>query len=167
MGIISNNNVIISGGSTGSFKELGYFKRKGMGSRGDYYKAVVPLINVDNSQIDRFSYTSGRLEMIRFNGCCYKGVILIDFKMQKEYNTENYHWTNIHVTSAGANPCKFTYNGQKWAGMHLYYTVQSYSLYFQGFSTEALDITLTTYQDVRDNSIVNSEIYNSLVIGTA
>lgn len=166
MGIYSNGTQVISAGKiTAGTPELGYFKRKQIGSRPDYLKAVIPLVNVDNSQIDRFSYTSGRLEMIRTNGCCYQGVVLIDFKMQKNYNSTGYHWTEIHVSRGSADPCKFTYNGQLWAGIHHWYNVQAHDVYFTGFSTEALDLGYLTYYNVNSSTVTNSEIYNSLVIG--
>ena len=168
MAIYSNNVNLLNSGKIYPYgKELGYFKRMYLGSRSDYYKAVVPLVNLNNSSVSRFSYTAGRIDMIRSNGCCYQGGGYMDFEMQKVYNSTNYHWKNIHVNGSYCNPCKFTYQGNLWAGMHIFLSVQAHAIYFSGFSAEALNLGYIAYQDTRDSSILNSEVYNSLVIGTA
>lgn len=166
MAIYSNGTSVVDNGSiTSGVPELGYFKRKRLGGRPDYYKAVIPLVNLTNSPIDRFSYTSGRIEMIRPNGCCYQGGVFIDFKMQKNYNSTGYHWTEFHMSRGTADPCTFTYNGTKWGGIHIWYNVQAHDVYFSGMSTEALDLGYLTYYNTNGSIISNSEIYNSLVIG--
>lgn len=168
MAIYSNNNPMMGDAHIYNFgKESNYFKRKKIGSRSDYLMAVVPLVNLDNSDPSRFSYTAGRMEMIRTNGCCYQGDVTIDFIMQKPYNSTSYYWRNIHTNGSYAVPCTFTYQGTKWGGIRIWYNVQEHDIYFSGFSTEALDKGYLTYYNSSTSSVTNSEIYNSLVLGTA
>ena len=70
-----------------------------IGHRPNFYKAVIPLVELDNTNIGAFSYTSGRFDLIRTNGCCIQSSVLIDIKAIKIYNSEDFDLFVINLDS--------------------------------------------------------------------
>jgi hypothetical protein len=141
-----------------------------IGSKNSYTRAVLPLCEIDNSNISKFSYTSGRFDFVRTNGCCSYLPMHIEIKMQKEYNKASPMWFIMHNNLPdNIRPCTFTKNEQLYGGLEIFYTVQGHNCYFNGLSTLHKLYNDTTniyweYLDTRDDSIVDEEINNSLVI---
>lgn len=138
-----------------------------IGWRPDYYRAVVPLCEIDAA--GTFSYSSGRFDFIRTNGCCSQLPLHIELKMKNANDGTNVYLEVIHNNlTSNIRPCKFTKNGQLYGGLEVFYNVQAHDIYFLGHTT-LIDLYETKnvywkYQDVRDNSVSDTEIYNSLVI---
>lgn len=173
MSIYSDNKIIFfndSGLNTGYDEgwdniESGFQRRIFLGFMPTYQKGVIPLVNLDNSNISRYSYSSGRIEFIRSIGSAYQGDKIVDFKMQKNYNSSNYHWTEYHRDSSTIQRCKFTWNGIPWGGLYSYSSAQSHMAWFWGSSTEELsEGWYIPYQRTDNNNVINSEIYNSLIL---
>jgi len=139
-----------------------------IGFRPDYYRAVLPLCKLDNSDPNNFSYTSGRFDFIRTNGCCSELPMHIEIKMQKKYNSTTPEVFIMHNNLPDKiRPCTFTKNNIKYGGLELFYNVQAHNVYFIGISNlsdyESKSV-YWKYLDTRDNSIVDTEINNSLEI---
>jgi|SaaInlStandDraft_4_1057021.scaffolds.fasta_scaffold25392_2 hypothetical protein len=140
-----------------------------IGSRPDYARAVVPLCELTNASISNFSYTSGRFDFVRTNGCCSQLPLHVEIKMQKAYNSTSPMWFTMHNNLPdNIKPCTYEYGGIKYGGLEVYYNVQSHHLYFIGFTTldDIYDSgsSYIRYIDVRDGSVINTEINDSLVI---
>ena len=140
-----------------------------IGGRYDYYRAVLPLCEVDNSNPDKFSYTSGRFDFIRSNGCCSQLPMHVEIKMQKKYNTASPMWFIMHNNlPSNARPCTFTKNGQLYGGLEVYHDQHESFIYFNGITTlNALYNTTDIgweYLNATNNSVTDTEIKNSLVI---
>ncbi len=151
---------------------IGLKKYKGLiGSRGDFLKAVVPLVELtdgNGSRKSAFSYTEGRFSLVRSNGCCIQSPVMIDIKAIKKYNLENMDLYKINLDTDHVKPCKFIYKGKLWGGLHIYDVVQSHYLLFNGWSN-CEELVYIPYEDVRgtDNGgqgVINSEVKNSLEI---
>lgn len=137
-----------------------------IGYRTDYFRAVVPLCEI---KLNTISYTSGRLDFIRKNGCCSQLPLHIDIKVENDGDGINIQSFTIHNNlPANMRLCKFTKNGITYGGLEVFYNVQAHNVYFIGVSTlEPLFSSRNAYwkyKDVRDNSISDTEINNSLVI---
>ena len=135
--------------------------RKIIGNRPDYFRAVIPLVLLDNTNISSFSYTSGRFEFITSSGCCILSSILVDIKSSKIYNTETFDLYSLQLDT-GVKKCKFMHNGFLYGGLEIYTGAQSHSLLFDGVTNCSLDYL--SYLDVRDGTIINQEINDSLEV---
>lgn len=177
MGIISNNYVIFQNGGyqtgadqTWNNPETGYQRKLFLGFMDNYYKGVVPLALLDNSSISRYSYTSGRIEIIRYNGVAWHGPAIVDFKIQKNYNSTDYHWTEMHRNSSYVQKCKFTWNGLPWGGIAITapsihaHTAWFYGMSYHDYGGAQMDQWYIPYYRTDTSSVLNSEIYNSLSI---
>lgn len=140
-----------------------------IGSRRDYRKAVIPLVDLTDGNGTRkgsFSYTAGKFELVRTNGCCIQSSVIIDIKAIKAYASENMSLTKIHLDDAHVKPCTFLLNGRKYGGLHIYFNVQDHGVLFNGWSNcEALGYY--DYIDVRGDDgdgVTNKEINDSLTI---
>jgi len=140
-----------------------------IGSRVDYRKAVIPLVELTDGNGTRksaFSYTAGKFELIRTNGCCVQSPVVIDIKAIKKYDSEEMDLFANHISSDYVKPCEFLLNGKKYGGLHVYYTVQAHGLFFNGWSN-CEELGYIDYVDVRGDDgagITNQEINDSLVI---
>jgi hypothetical protein len=155
-----------------NFENAGYGLKKYknfIGSRRDYRKAVIPLVELtdgDGTRKSAFSYTAGKFEFIRTNGCCIQSPIVIDIKAIKAYNSENMNLFSLHISSDYVKPCVFLLDGKKYGGLHIYYNVQSHGLFFDGWSN-CSKLGYYDYIDVRGDDgagVTNQEINDSLVI---
>jgi len=144
-------------------------KQYKVGSILSYYRCVVPLCEIDNSNISKFSYTSGRFDFVKINGNESPLNMHVEIKMQKKYNTANPMWYIMHNNLPdNVRPCKFIKNGQEYGGLEIYKDAHENDIYFVGMTT-LTELYNTTdiaweYKDTRDNSIVDTEINNSLEI---
>ena len=146
-----------------------HLEKHRIGSSPPYHRCVIPLCEIDNTNITKFSYTSGRFDFIKHNGNVSQLPLHIEIKMQKQYNTASPMWFIMHNNlPTNMRPCKFTKNGQLYGGLEIYYTVNEHTCYFMGITTLSTlynsKISYWHYQDVRDDSITDTEIKNSLVI---
>jgi hypothetical protein len=137
-----------------------------LGYRLDYYRAVVPLCEISSNDS---SYTSGRFDFVRSNGCCSKLPLHVEIKMANAFDGSNVDTFIMHNNLPdNVRPCTFTKNGQQYGGLEVYYTVQGHYVYFIGSSTlEDLYLTKNVYWkylDTRDDSVSDTEINDSLVI---
>lgn len=176
MGIISDGVSITQNGYINTFSNIEQgqrYRRLNLGYMPTYQYGVIPLVCLDQSvSIGHESYTSGRIEFCRSNGCCYKGGDYVDFKMQKNYNSNSsYHWTEYHRNSQSVVKCRFTWNGKPWAGIKIYSSVHGHNAWFQGQAEnddvyQFGDPNYTWYIPIYNSStssVLNSEIYNSIV----
>ena len=151
---------------------IGLKKYKGViGTRSDYMRVVIPLVDLtdgNGSRKSSFSYTEGRFSMVRTNGCCIQSPVIIDIKAIKMYNSESMDLYKINLDSDHAKPCKFLHNGRLFGGLDVYFNVQSHHLLFNGYSN-CDELGYIAYEDVRGTDgdgkgVVNAEIKNSLEI---
>jgi len=149
---------------------IGLKKYKGViSSRSDYYKCVLPLVELtdgNGSRKSSFSYTEGRFSLVRTNGCCVQSSCVIDIKAIKKYNSEDMNLYKIALDTAHVKPCKFTYNGKLYGGLDVYFTTQAHYLLFNGWSN-CPELKYIPYEDVRGDKgdgILNEEVKNSLEI---
>lgn len=179
MGIISNGNKVydeggLHVGNTDSIRniETGFHRRLYLGYMDNYYQGVIPLVNLTNSPIYRYSYASGRIEIIRHNGVAWFGNAYVDFKMQKNYNSTGYHWTESHRNSGNITRCTFTWNGEKWGGLKIAApTIHAHTAWFNGSGYEEGGLQIgddsagqwyIPIYRTDTSTVLNSEIYNSL-----
>ncbi|MCT4593592.1 MAG: hypothetical protein N4A57_04880 [Anaeromicrobium sp.] len=126
-----------------------------------YRKVVIALCRVDNDYINRNSYSLGTLYFHRTNGLY--GSISIDVLAEKRYNTEQMHIT-LTVKGSRPNivkPCTFKYNGITYGGIEYYpQPAETRKAFFVGETSG--DIFIKEFYNTNDDSVLNSEIYNSL-----
>lgn len=137
-----------------------------------YRKSVIALCNLDNTDTQRNSWSTGRITFHRRNGL--NPDLFVLYSASKKYDTTSMNWaaiiSNAFGDSTAIQPCTFTYNGVKYGGIHFYYDASEHKFVIwegnqtvQGsFEPFGLD-----YYDTLNNIALNTEVNDSLVIDGA
>lgn len=133
---------------------------------GAYTKSIIALCSLDNTDINLNSFSVGQIVFKRSNGI--DGICTVNIQMEKKYNAEV---PNVSFSMATPpeffeiEPCTFTYNGNKYGGIHFYITRANFHYTtFNGvgnFTPFGLDyLKVNIVGGVQE--IKNSEVYYSL-----
>jgi hypothetical protein len=96
---------------------------------------VLPLVVLDNTDIAKFSACSLKVVMSTKNGSIV--TVNCDISLQKVHNSNecNVNFNTTNSDDAKAEPCTFTYNNIKYAGLKLT-TGNADTLWVSGYTTE-------------------------------
>lgn len=96
---------------------------------------VLPLVVLDNTDIAKFSACSLKVVMSTKNGST--AAVNCDINLQKVHNSNecNVNFNTTNSDDAKAEPCTFTYNNIKYAGLKLT-TGNADTLWVSGYTTE-------------------------------
>ena len=96
---------------------------------------VLPLVVLDNTDIAKFSACSLKVVMSTKNGSI--AAVNCDISLQKVHNSNecNVNFNTTNSDDAKAEPCTFTYNNIKYAGLKLT-TGNADTLWVSGYTTE-------------------------------
>lgn len=96
---------------------------------------VLPLVVLDNTDIAKFSACSLKVVMSTKNGSI--AAVNFDISLQKVHNSNecNVNFNTTNSDDAKAEPCTFTYNNIKYAGLKLT-TGNADTLWVSGYTTE-------------------------------
>ena len=96
---------------------------------------VLPLVVLDNTDIAKFSACSLKVVMSTKNGST--AAVNCDISLQKVHNSDecNVNFNTTNSDDAKAEPCTFTYNNIKYAGLKLT-TGNADTLWVSGYTTE-------------------------------
>lgn len=96
---------------------------------------VLPLVVLDNTDIAKFSACSLKVVMSTKNGSTV--AVNCDINLQKVHNSNecNVNFNTTNSDDAKAEPCTFTYNNIKYAGLKLT-TGNADTLWVSGYTTE-------------------------------
>ena len=96
---------------------------------------VLPLVVLDNTDIAKFSACSLKVVMSTKNGSI--AAVNCDINLQKVHNSNecNVNFNTTNSDDAKAEPCTFTYNNIKYAGLKLT-TGNADTLWVSGYTTE-------------------------------
>ena len=96
---------------------------------------VLPLVVLDNTDIAKFSACSLKVVMSTKNGST--AAVNCDISLQKVHNSNecNVNFNTTNSDDAKAEPCTFTYNNIKYAGLKLT-TGNADTLWVSGYTTE-------------------------------
>lgn len=96
---------------------------------------VLPLVVLDNTDIAKFSACSLKVVMSTKNGSTV--AVNCDISLQKVHNSNecNVNFNTTNSDDAKAEPCTFTYNNIKYAGLKLT-TGNADTLWVSGYTTE-------------------------------
>lgn len=155
--LVTNLNADLLDGKQGTR----YRGEVNLGHIADFEQVVIGLVNLDNSSIERESWSSGQLYANRPNGSGW-GALVVNYSLQKRYNTSNM-WAYLNTTTSGIDLCTFTYNGIKYGGIRFFPSAtQVYGglrLYGRWSDTAPFVVKY------RNNSgVLNSEVDSSIVI---
>lgn len=103
-----------------------------LGTGTTYY---LPLVVLDNTDIAKFSACALKIVMSTKNGS--KAAVNCDINLQKVHNSNecNVSFNTTNSDDAKAEPCTFTYNNVKYAGLKLT-TGNADTLWVSGYTTE-------------------------------
>lgn len=115
---------------------------------------VLPLVVLDNTDIAKFSACSLKVVMSTKNGST--AAVNCDISLQKVHNSNecNVNFNTTNSDDAKAEPCTFTYNNIKYAGLKLT-TGNADTLWVSGYTTEEW-IAL----------VVNTSVTNLVTLGS-
>lgn len=137
-----------------------------------YRKSVIALCNLDNTDIQRNSWSTGRISFHYSNGLITDLSVL--YTASKKYDTTSMNWaafiSNASDVGPGIQPCTFTYNGVKYGGIHFYYhPASSNRIVWEGNQTVegSFEPFGLDYYDTLNNIALNTEVNGSLVIDGA
>lgn len=96
---------------------------------------ILPLVVLDNTDIAKFSACSLKVVMSTKNGSI--AAVNCDISLQKVHNSNecNVNFNTTNSDDAKAEPCTFTYNNIKYAGLKLT-TGNADTLWVSGYTTE-------------------------------
>ena len=96
---------------------------------------ILPLVVLDNTDIAKFSACSLKVVMSTKNGST--AAVNCDISLQKVHNSNecNVNFNTTNSDDAKAEPCTFTYNNIKYAGLKLT-TGNADTLWVSGYTTE-------------------------------
>lgn len=115
---------------------------------------VLPLVVLDNTDIAKFSACSLKVVMSTKNGSI--AAVNCDINLQKVHNSNecNVNFNTTNSDDAKAEPCTFTYNNIKYAGLKLT-TGNADTLWVSGYTTEEWIAT-----------VVNTSVTNLVTLGS-
>ena len=115
---------------------------------------ILPLVVLDNTDIAKFSACSLKVVMSTKNGST--AAVNCDISLQKVHNSNecNVNFNTTNSDDAKAEPCTFTYNNIKYAGLKLT-TGNADTLWVSGYTTEEWIAT-----------VVNTSVTNLVTLGS-
>ncbi|ETT78982.1 hypothetical protein C173_01662 [Paenibacillus sp. FSL R7-277] len=129
--------------------------------KSSYYRSVVALCELTNTNPSYNSYSNGLLTMHRGNGLSGQVTALVNAEKRYNTTTMNYSAFRIGTTAQVFRPCTFTYNGVKYGGIDLYITDAEFSFVeFNGATN--FGIFAVDYYNNQTSTKLNSEIFDSL-----
>lgn len=127
---------------------------------------VLPLVVLDNTDIAKFSACSLKVVMSTKNGSI--ATVNCDISLQKVHNSNecNVNFNTTNSDDAKAEPCTFTYNNIKYAGLKLT-TVNADTLWVSGYTTEewlapVVDTSVTNLVTLGSDMNVIPTLFKSL-----
>ncbi|CAA0169981.1 hypothetical protein TMFC_140027 [Tenacibaculum maritimum] len=131
-----------------------------------YKHSVIALCELDNDVEDFDSWTGGQIFAHR-NNAAVPGLFL-EFLVEKKYNTTGLRaYLSKNISASNIKICTFTYNSRKYGGIHFFYNNANYHNVFINYEGNFVPFALD-YKRLNgaDETIINSEIYNSLIYPT-
>nr|WP_245368617.1 phage tail protein [Paenibacillus silagei] len=129
--------------------------------KSSYYRSVIALCELTNTNPSYNSYSNGLLTMHRGNGLSGQVTALVNAEKRYNTTTMNYSAFRIGATVQVFRPCTFTYNGVKYGGIDLYITDAEFSFVeFNGATN--FGIFAVDYYNNQTSTKLNSEIFDSL-----
>lgn len=127
---------------------------------------VLPLVVLDNTDIAKFSACSLKVVMSTKNGSI--AAVNCDINLQKVHNSNecNVNFNTTNSDDAKAEPCTFTYNNIKYAGLKLT-TGNADTLWVSGYTTEewiapVVDTSVTNLVTLGSDMNVIPTLFKSL-----
>lgn len=127
---------------------------------------VLPLVVLDNTDIAKFSTCSLKVVMSTKNGST--AAVNCDISLQKVHNSNecNVNFNTTNSDDAKAEPCTFTYNNIKYAGLKLT-TGNADTLWVSGYTTEewiapVVDTSVTNLVTLGSDMNVIPTLFKSL-----
>lgn len=127
---------------------------------------VLPLVVLDNTDIAKFSACSLKVVMSTKNGSI--ATVNCDISLQKVHNSNecNVNFNTTNSDDAKAEPCTFTYNNIKYAGLKLT-TGNADTLWVSGYTTEewiapVVDTSVTNLVTLGSDMNVIPTLFKSL-----
>lgn len=127
---------------------------------------VLPLVVLDNTDIAKFSACSLKVVMSTKNGST--AAVNCDISLQKVHNSNecNVNFNTTNSDDAKAEPCTFTYNNIKYAGLKLT-TGNADTLWVSGYTTEewiapVVDTSVTNLVTLGSDMNVIPTLFKSL-----
>lgn len=127
---------------------------------------VLPLVVLDNTDIAKFSACSLKVVMSAKNGSI--ATVNCDISLQKVHNSNecNVNFNTTNSDDAKAEPCTFTYNNIKYAGLKLT-TGNADTLWVSGYTTEewvapVVDTSVTNLVTLGSDMDVIPTLFKSL-----
>ena len=127
---------------------------------------VLPLVALDNTDIAKFSACSLKVVMSTKNGST--AAVNCDISLQKVHNSNecNVNFNTTNSDDAKAEPCTFTYNNIKYAGLKLT-TGNADTLWVSGYTTEewvapVVDTSVTNLVTLGSDMNVIPTLFKSL-----
>ena len=127
---------------------------------------VLPLVVLDNTDIAKFSACSLKVVMSTKNGSI--AAVNCDISLQKVHNSNecNVNFNTTNSDDAKAEPCTFTYNNLKYAGLKLT-TGNADTLWVSGYTTEewvapVVDTSVTNLVTLGSDMNVIPTLFKSL-----
>lgn len=127
---------------------------------------VLPLVVLDNTDIAKFSACSLKVVMSTKNGSI--AAVNCDISLQKVHNSNecNVNFNTTNSDDAKAEPCTFTYNNIKYAGLKLT-TGNADTLWVSGYTTEewiapVVDTSVTNLVTLGSDMNVIPTLFKSL-----
>ena len=131
----------------------------------DYTDFVIPLCSLDNTDISANLYAHGTIFLKRCN-ILGGQITAIDIICGKNYNSTIPMFSILKSWSSDTwKPVTFTYNSVLYFGIHIHITGASYdsTKYFIGTASDISIIDGIYVYNNNTSTILNTEIYNSLV----
>lgn len=127
---------------------------------------ILPLVVLDNTDIAKFSACSLKVVMSTKNGSI--AAVNCDINLQKVHNSNecNVNFNTTNSDDAKAEPCTFTYNNIKYAGLKLT-TGNADTLWVSGYTTEewiapVVDTSVTNLVTLGSDMNVIPTLFKSL-----
>ena len=127
---------------------------------------ILPLVVLDNTDIAKFSACSLKVVMSTKNGSI--AAVNCDISLQKVHNSNecNVNFNTTNSDDAKAEPCTFTYNNIKYAGLKLT-TGNADTLWVSGYTTEewiapVVDTSVTNLVTLGSDMNVIPTLFKSL-----
>lgn len=156
------NAYALKNGSSSDFQANTHFF-KSIGGWNDHERIVIPILEI-TSAVSADRYSNGKIFAHRDNGLYQDPHI--EWYCNKSYNSTASEKYALKVTHRNLfRVAEFTYNSKKYLGVVWDKTSsQSQYCYFDGYTNQSSSplFTKIPYYTNKDNSVLNSEIYNSL-----
>jgi uncharacterized repeat protein (TIGR02543 family) len=145
-------------------RKVDLYKKYSGNIQEDYHTTVIGLCSTSPTNTSIDSYSVGRIIFHRINGL--NNSVMVDVAMEGAYGAA--YGINVSLRQLGWHteyvpvPVTFTYNGVTYGGLKVRYADAALKhVEFHGASN--FDIFAVDYYNSNSGSVLNSEIYNSIV----